>query len=316
MSPAPAYQDVDAVVFWPARTNLGPVEVVLQGPISCNRPARIKISYESVLHVADVPFAAVGWTRLDLQFQMPFNGGASAFAAWLHGDNGRRTTIDRIISLQNLLIDHVKDEVPYHADIDNLRHFGPAEWPYVRVAYGDTVCVEHLSPALRSDVSAVKLTPTLDSLTSGTPLALTIRGVLRARDLAECGYPTESLLLSFAVLDAVVQKALREGMGRLGLAQESAQALLRNTTQSRLTTFLDPTMKLVHGTSLAEENEALFARVAALNKLRNDAIHNGFEVTRSQARDACTTVFDVLDFLKRYAVTDLALPPRPTYIAL
>ena len=64
---------------------------------------------------------------------------------------------------------------------------------------------------------------------------------------------------------------------------------------------------------MKDDESSLFDRTMKLNRARNDAIHNGIEVTRSQAREACRDVFDVLDYINSVAVTKIALPSRPTF---
>ncbi len=310
----PNYFRLTAIVYWPVRANLGVHKVRIKGPVTRDRVVDFSIEYESTISVAGIVFPAIGWTKCALSFDWPFSGDRDGFEKWVSGDSAKKNITDLIIGYQNFFIDYIKYKAPYSPEIQNIRHFGPAEWPYLDVKFDNTDVLMRLNSSLRSEVSAQKLNIDTDDLSNGYELPFSLRGLLRACDLAECGYPTEALLLSFAIVDAAIQRVLKKGMERLSITAEEANALLRNTTQSRVATFLGPIMKLTFNVSLEEHNSSLFGQLTSLNKMRNDAIHNGLEIKRSQARDACVCAFDVLDFLRQYGDSTIKLPPRPRFM--
>lgn len=303
---------MEAVHFLPFRAPLS------QTAVSIASQARIMmlgigIGYVPTVTVGGQPFPAVGWTRLSIRFEFPFCGTQRDFVAWARSPNGTRRLVDEVITIQNLLIDHLKMEFPFSPNLRSVRHCGPADWPYISLTSGEDRLYERASASLRSDVAALPLSPQLASLRTGAPVPAVARGLLRACDLADCGYPTEALLLAVAIMDATVQRALASAMADNGLDNESSLTLLRNTTQRRFATYLDPVLKLVCGHSLKEDDRSLFGRILQINNTRNDAIHRGLEVARSDAQNACLNVFDVLEYLNRVVSAGVHLPPRPSF---
>jgi hypothetical protein len=271
-----------------------------------------RVGYQPTLQIASALVLSDAWTRLDYTYRMPFSGDADQFGVWLVGPHGAERVMNDAQSYQDYLVDHLKSSMPYHEDIANIRHFGPAEWPYFEVRAGASQVLVRANPALRAGIAANPMVVTEQHLGEG-PVPVTVRTFLRAHDLVRCGYPTEAVLVAIALLDATVQDALTQAMRRLGLDCEGADALLRNTATRRLATFLDPVLMLVAGHSLRVDDGALFDLVNSVNRDRNDAIHNGREVDGSSARGALLVVYDTLDYLRRVLDPSIRLPPRPIF---
>ncbi len=305
---------VSAVFYWPARARLEPVTVTAPSPLIDGQTWTLALSYEPVADIGADRFPAASWTRLALEFPRVFNGDGPAFQAWARTTNGKTQLIDDVLTYQNVFVDQLKARHAYHSTLRSIRHFGLADWPYIRLRHGEVDIVEVANPTLAGSV----LPPNFDTGLAqpgafATSPARPTRSLLRASDLVEAGYPTEATLVAFALLDAVVQDALMDGMDQLGLSNDSANSLLRNTTQSRLATYLDPVLKLVTGASLAEQDPALFGRIGQLNRVRNRAIHSGTEVRRTDARKAIQTVFDTLVFIDSTCPMQVVLPPPPSF---
>lgn len=304
---------ITATVFWPARGCIQAGKIIVAPDAPRHHGLEFEWGYESVLRVADVALVASGWTKTSLAYRQPFNGDESAFNSWCKTDNGLRRVLDEIIRHQSHFIDHLKRRHPHHQDASNIRHFGPAEWPFwtAQTTSGEVISV--LNPAARAEVAAAPLALDLDANAMQKPVPFVARTILRACDLVCCGYPTEAVLTAIAVLDATVQNTLVDAMKSLGVQTESAKALLRNTTTSRLATYLDPVLKLVTNRSLAEDDSALFEKLRTVNGRRNNAIHNGVELTRSESQEALVVIYDVLDYVRTTLSPSLDLPPRPSF---
>lgn len=307
------FRTVDCMLYWPTRAMIKPFTSTFCGPTTRNRQFVVSLEYHPVIKVHGWVIPSLSWTRINFNFESPFNGEWTDFYKWACTENGNAKLIDDVVGLQNLLIDHLKASLPFNENIQNIRHFGPAEWPYLQIKSGGNIVREIISPALRSQEASTPLEINLERFKDGQQLPITIRGISRACDLVECGYPTEALLICTAMLDDIVQKILMEGMGAVGINIDSAQKLLRNTMQARLSTYLDPVLKLIYGRSLKEDNSDLFNKIQHLNRKRNDAIHNGIEVKRTEARDACKYVFDVIDYLNSVGSVKMEMTPRPVF---
>ncbi len=312
----PSSYPVRVCLYWPTRGLLAPFTCTFNGPEVRGQEVSVALDYRAVLHVGDETFVSLAWSRLCIEFDMPFQGDSTAFAIWAKTANGKGTLVDETVRLQNLLLDHLKAEFPNNPNIAHLRHFGPVEWPYLSASMGDELLFEVASPSLRSVVASSPITPVLGSLVGGTRLTVSARGVLRAATLVECGYPTEGVLIAISILDAAVQEVLMSGMEALGIERQSAEAQLRNVTQSRFGTYLDSLLMLVTGHSLQQDDPTLYAQIHNVVRARNNAIHRGVEVSRTAARDAVITVFDVLDYMNRVGDVELHLPTRPDFSSL
>jgi len=171
-----------------------------------------------------------------------------------------------------------------------------------------------VNPAVRAEIAAVRLSPVMPDLESGKDVPVTVRAFHRACDLVQCGYPTEGVLVGFALLDATVQGVLLDGMRGHGISDESARDLLRNTTQSRLATYLDPVLKLAWGTSLRESNLGLFKELIVVNGIRNATMHRGEEIGNVDSARSLICIFKVLEFLCSIGATRVIMPATPVFI--
>ncbi len=313
MAVTTTFHPVLTAVFWPARATLAEFTAAFNGEETRGRDFRVALSYVPVALVGELTFVANSWSLLSFEWEFPFNGSPADFTSWARTSNGTSRLVDETIKLQNLLIDHIKAAHPYDSNTQNIRHFGPSEWPYFKCSSGAEMLIERANPALRAELASVPLITDLSRFRDGSSLPITLRGLLRACDLVDCGYPTEALLVAIAIFDAALQHVLIRGMGGVGIQSDSAESLLRNTTQSRFATYLDPVLKLVYGRSLREDDPTLFQKVIQVNSARNEAIHRGVDIARSAAREACTTIYDVLDYLNQVYDPMIELPPRPQF---
>lgn len=313
MPGTPSFHSQQATVFWPARGALAPFTVTVSPCQSFPCSVQVDVSYVPTIMIGDEIFSSINWTRLSFLYASAFAGTIEEFQQWCTTDNGRRRTIDDIQRLQDHVVDHLKSAHPHHCDIANLRHFGPAEWPYVSSEVNGKQVLVIVNTSARALIASTPLAADTATMASGQPVPLEARTILRACDLATCGYPTEAVLTAIAVLDAKTQEILTKRMGDLGISKESSESLLRNTTTSRLSTYLGPVLKLAVGSSLDEDNHALFQSLANVNRQRNNAIHNGQELKRSEAQAAILVIYDVLDYLRVVASPELSLPVRPSF---
>ena len=142
-----------------------------------------------------------------------------------------------------------------------------------------------------------------------------VRSLNRAYALAEHGYPTEASLLAFATLDNELKKILTEYMLDNGMEKEAASNLLRAIIQKRISTYLDSILFLVAGKSLRNDDQKLFESVKKANKARNDAIHNGEELSRHDAYEILDIVFQVCKYLNSINSKHQIEIDRPIYYA-
>jgi hypothetical protein len=311
---APSWHTVQSVHYLPTRAPIREFNIVVKGHSTRQQELRVQWSYESVVAIGDERFSGEAWTRVEFRLPVAFAGGEDQFAAWCAGSNGIRKLVDETLRFQNLLLEHMKDEQANNSRLVNLRHFGPAEWPFLQYTIGDLVIFSRANPCLLSSLASRPITLDLSQFRSGLDVPTPRSAIIRAASLVDSGYPTEALLTAFAILDAMVQRVLKQAMAQSGISEDAASALLRNTTQSRLATYLDPVLKLVSGHSMKDDEKATYEAVLRINGQRNDAIHRGEGVSRSDARDACRLVFDTLEYLDRVTAHVGALGDRPEFV--
>lgn len=293
----------------PSPPNLYPVAVELVWPVRPNVSectttfARADIMFQCVMSFPNLYEISSGvilngttWSQVRLDWEQPFQGDATSFIDWCKKIEGT----DRILlvaeAAQNYLIDFLKESFPNNPDLTCIKHFGPVDWPLRRLSVGEKNIHLRINDSVGSQFRSQKST-LIPPGTVITDVGFTQRSLRRAADLIASGYPTEGALICIAVLDAYVQQFLTTAMGKQGVGKDAAEALLRNTTTKRLSTYLDPVLKLATTRSLQEDDTGLFKELGLINFLRNQAIHNGKDLTRKEAGHFLSTVRSILDYL-------------------
>jgi len=130
--------------------------------------------------------------------------------------------------------------------------------------------------------------------------------VTRAVDLVNHGYFEEAVLVSFALLDALVQDFLKVRLPNL--SEGEAATVIARVGSSRLNTFLGPLMRVCTGASPLDENAGQ-AELAWLNKKRNAIVHNGDPCSRIESQRGVAMVWRLLRYLNEKGAT-YRLPPN------
>lgn len=291
----PRYFSILAQVIWPVRAALRPLTVRLH---LRGKPFSAEIDYPSLIPLATgLTIPSISWTRISFAWKKAFKGSRSKFLTWASSIKGQAFFLNQIELIQSEFVDRLYRLNPSERElVQCIRHFGPRDWVALRICHGKTICYETVGSGLLHLMSS-RTADAKQTILSAASISFEERTIHRAAHLSECGYPTESVLLAFSVLDAAIQKFLIDGMVNKGIDAESARSLLRNTTTNRLSTYLDSILYLSAGKSLQKENPNLFKEVRKFNDLRNKVIHNGAVASRPQAKVACKTVTEILAFL-------------------
>jgi hypothetical protein len=129
--------------------------------------------------------------------------------------------------------------------------------------------------------------------------------MLRTVELLNSGYHSEALLLSFALLDNFVQKAIMIILEDKKINQP--KVFLSRIPESRLETFLGPLLKILTGHSLEEDKPDVWVNLKKNNKNRNDAMHLSKDMSYDQAKQCIETTKEILIYLH----TVNSLVPNP-----
>lgn len=289
--------DVTAQLIWPVRANITECQfnVELDG-----KRHWVHIDYPvSIVLAREIVVPSHSWTRVSISWKQMFRGSKVEFQTWAQSSSGRSRLLEAVEMIQSEIVDRLYRLPAHERELAMcIRHFGPRDWIAANIGDDAVKFYELVGSGMLHLVSNRLLDPT-DCVASNHDISVEERTLHRAAHLAECGYPTESLLLAFSVLDAAVQRFLHVAMAEKGVTAAAADELLRNTTTKRLATYLDSVLHLSAGESLKEKNEGLFKAVVKLSTDRNAAMHNGIAIGRNRAREACTTVLEVLQFLGR-----------------
>lgn len=310
MPHSPSQFPVTIKLYWPIRISVHPFESVF----SFNGDnINIQISFETSQEVENnISIPVTNFTCITINYFQKFQGDSSQFERWCAGDNGKKQILDTGFSIQSYLTTWIKMTNPYNYNLSALSHYGPADIPFILLKYNSIVILKnahplYLSQSFPSIDLSIAQNHTLDDHNS------TYRFIIRATELADSGYPTEALLLTVSCLDSHLQNALENGMRNLGISENSATTQLRNITQSRFATYLDPLFKLIFDVSLKDENNDLFTRILSVNQLRNRAIHSGIDVSRKECMDSIETIYHTLEFINQYSTSQIELPPAPIF---
>lgn len=254
------------------------------------------------------------WCQISVAWRQPFSGARGQAIKWASTKKGSGQLIEKIERAQHAYVDILKNEFHNNYDVHCIRHFGPLDWPYFHVEFSGVRVFERIGSSLGTHFRS--LPTSLDTLPDVCRhISFEQRTLQRAVDLAQCGYPTESVLLAAGVLDAFVQKFLHALMADRMVHSDSADQLLRNVMTKRMATYLDGLLKLASGRSLSEDNPELFSRMLKVNGNRNNAIHNGKELTRVDAYEACSMVYEVTKYLNEINPGVASELNRPTFFA-
>lgn len=135
------------------------------------------------------------------------------------------------------------------------------------------------------------------------------RRYVRCYELLEHGFYSEAFIVSFSILDDLVQKTLHILLEEKGLLKRSERnELLRGIKENRLKLFLGPVLKLASGRDIesmwADSNHAL----TWLNETRNRIAHSEENVDYSAAAQAIFACIKVLVLFKRNGISDIEIP--------
>jgi hypothetical protein len=281
-------------LVWPVRPN------VYEQVLSFTRAAirfDCEISFPNLYEIGEtVILNGSSWSRVRLSWMQPFQGGEGEFRQWCSDSNGVEKLLLIAEQAQNHLIDFVKESSPKSPDLACIRHFGPIDWPLRKISVGPINVHLQINDSVGSQFRSQK-SPLVTNGATIAEIPFSQRSLRRASDLISSGYPTEGALISIAVLDAYVQAYLTKQMQNRGVSMEAAEALLRNTTTKRLTTYLDPVLKLTTQHSLQQDDGELFKELGTINYLRNQAIHNGRDLTRKEAARVLTVTRRIMQYL-------------------
>jgi len=121
---------------------------------------------------------------------------------------------------------------------------------------------------------------------------------LDALDLLRIGYFREAVIIAHTALDAYIVRFLEERLReQTSLPGEEAKILLNSIKERRLKTYFGVYLRLVTDRSLQEDRD-LWARLQELNRIRNNAVHLGHRVNRSDAKRHVESARLILAFLK------------------
>ena len=286
---------VIAQLIWPVRANISECEFGIELK---RKQHSVRIDYPvSIVLAPEIAVPSHSWTRVSISWQQEFLGSKREFQAWGQSNGGRSKLLEAVETIQAEIVDRLYRLPAHERELAMcIRHFGPRDWIAANIGDGTVKFYELVGSGMLHLVSGRLLDPTA-CVAANHDISVEERTLHRAAHLAECGYPTESLVLAFSVLDAAVQRFLTHAMVVKGVTAEAADELLRNTTTKRLATYLDSVLHLSAGQSLKATDPELFKAVVKLSTERNDAMHNAMAVTRSRAKEACATVLGVLRFL-------------------
>lgn len=116
--------------------------------------------------------------------------------------------------------------------------------------------------------------------------------ISKSQDLVNHGFPSEGLLVAFALLDYQAQQFIEIKMG--SLSPKEKDKILRGIEQNRLNIYLGPLCKLLIGKSILDDEE-MAKKLSWINKKRNDIMHNG---DYCNSKDAERGLNIILEFLK------------------
>lgn len=253
-------------------------------------------------------------TVISLAHYFLWDGSESDFQKWCRNIGGSEIAnylveiINRLIDLvQSTFVESPKNPFPH------IRHVGVRDFLLLDILYGPhrQNCISYSMPTLDAGMTqySLSLVSKINFSATDDPLPEKIK-ILRAVELFNCGYRTESVLVAFSVLDSVVQKTLKSLLNDKGITD--SEAYLRSIPTNRLSSYLGPLLKTLTGHSLKKDNQDLWNKLQDLNRHRNKAIHQSNDINWKNALQCIETVNEILSYL--HSIKKTVLTTSPDYI--
>lgn len=125
------------------------------------------------------------------------------------------------------------------------------------------------------------------------------RRFLRCYELLEHGFYSEAFIVSFSILDAIVQDMLNAKLTERGMEKTSERSeLLRGIKENRLHTFLGPLLYILTGHSISSLWSHAESALPWINSKRNKIAHAGYQAdysTAAQGIYACIRILVALN---------------------
>jgi hypothetical protein len=227
------------------------------------------------------------------------NVGSEAAETVVHGDIARY-----VADLVNHLIDMVQgtfeesDNNPFpHMRRVGIRDFVSMDnYPIDNDGNRQGQGFSFANPAMDSRFAerSIGIVSKVDFSTESDPPIEKIK-ILRAVELLNSGYHSEALLISFALFDSFVQRAVERMLEEKRIRKPGK--FLRRITEERMNTFLGPLLKTLTSHSLEEDKPEVWEDLNKLNSKRNVAIHRSVDISYEDAKQGIETIRDILLYL-------------------
>lgn len=259
--------------------------------------------------------AESNFTVITFKHHFMYKGSTEQFSDWGRGKGGADIA-RHIVRLVNRLIDLV--QATFEESNDNpfphIRHVGIRDFVSMNSLCGDRRqnLISYAQPAMYSRLAerSVGLVSKINFSTEDDVPKEKNR-ILRAVELLNCGYHTEALLISFALLDYFVQDAVEKMLKERGVTDPNEKAVgnprafLKDIPSRRMQNYLGPLLKILTGHSLQEDNLELWENLKEFNKYRNEAIHSSADTSYEKAKQGIEITRDILLYLGTIPSTEL-----------
>ena len=243
-------------------------------------------------------------TTADVTTYMAFDGDKEAAKAWAIKHRAK-IIADTILPRVNEFVLQLKHAYPKAILTGTLRNIGDIDLVYSYLSFEEETINCRSSPGVTSrlavPVPAILMAGMEPVPPLGQETTITFRklskewvAITRAVDLANHGYFEEALLVSFALLDALVQEFLKEHLP--SLCKHEASSLIEKIESGRLSTFLGPLMRICLGASPLDDREHK-KDVVWLNRKRNAIVHRGEYCSREESQRGVAVVWRCLRYL-------------------
>ena len=135
------------------------------------------------------------------------------------------------------------------------------------------------------------------------------RRFTRCYELLEHGFYSESFIVSFSIMDDIVQEMLHNQLEKKGLTTKTDQELLtRGIKEGRLKIFLGPLLKIISGNNVSDLWPKSFEALEWLNSRRNKIAHGGFVADYNSAAVAIFACIKIIHSLHKAGLLKAEFP--------
>jgi len=235
-----------------------------------------------------------------IKTKLPYNGNKEEAENYAQIRNPKDKVTELFLEKLNYFLDTTRYSGKDINGIEIIRNVGLLDFTFYNIRFEGNVIFSRGNLSLAGNRDGA---PSLKLIKSKIPNEWNI--LSKAEALINHGFPSEGLLVGFALLDHLVQNFIKE---KLQLTDNEKNEILRSIERKRLSIYLGSLSKIVLGKSILEIDNVEDG-LRWLNTKRNEIMHNGDNCNVDEAEKGLNIILKILNILNDFDA-NLELPTK------